>query len=116
VQDVIDETMRLDLERIAMSAEILEATEALRQFLFKNFYLTPTIDREADKSKRIVTELYEHFLEHPDQMNLSMFGLRAQDDAYQDDTHQLVCDYLACMTDDIALETYIQIFIPQRIA
>lgn len=119
VQDVIDETTRLDLERIAMSAEILEATEALRQFLFKNFYLTPTIDREADKSKRIIVELYEYFLEHPDQMNLSMFGLRAkEDDRYtQEDTRQqLVCDYLACMTDDIALETYIQIFIPQQIA
>jgi dGTPase len=111
VQDVIDETTRIDLERIAMSAEILEATEALRQFLFKNFYLTPTIDREADKSKRIIIELYEHFLEHPDQMNLAMFGLNSQDDI-----RQLVCDYLACMTDDIALETYIQVFVPQQIA
>lgn len=111
VQDVIDETNRLDLDRIAMSAEILDATEALRQFLFKNFYLTPAIDREADKSKRIIIELYEHFLMHPDQMNLPMFGLHTQDD-----TRQMVCDYVACMTDDIAVETYIQIFIPQQIA
>jgi len=111
VQDVIAETSRLDLERIAMSAEILEATEALRQFLFKNFYLTPAIDREADKSKRIIVELYEHFLEHPDHMNLAMFGLHAQKDV-----HKLACDYVACMTDDIAVETYIQIFIPQQLA
>jgi dGTPase len=111
VQDVITETARLDYERIAMSAEILDATEALRKFLFDNFYLTPTIGREADKSKRIITELYEHFCEHPEQMNLEMFGLKQQD-AIQ----QIVCDYLACMTDDIALETYIQVFIPQQIA
>lgn len=111
VRDVIDETTRLDLARIAMSAEMLEATEALRQFLFKNFYLTPAIDREADKSKRIIVELYEHFCAHPDQMNLAMFGLRSHDDI-----PQLACDYVACMTDDIAVETYIHIFIPQQIA
>jgi dGTPase len=110
VQDVITETTRLNLERIAMSPEILEATEALRQFLFDNFYLTPTIDREADKSKRIIIELYEHFFEHPEQMKLEMFGLKSNEDIQQS-----VCDYLACMTDDIALETYIQVFIPKRI-
>jgi len=111
VRDVITETTRLDLERIAMSAEILEATEALRKFLFDNFYLTPTINREADKSKRIITELYEYFLDHPEQINLAMFGLQSSADA-----RQVVCDYLACMTDDVALETYIQVFIPKRIA
>jgi dGTPase len=111
VQDVITETTRLDLGRISMSPEILEATEALRKFLFDNFYLTPTINREADKSKRIITELYEHFLDHPEQMNLAMFGLKPHDDI-----RQVVCDYLACMTDDVALETYIQVFIPKRIA
>ncbi|MBD3305293.1 deoxyguanosinetriphosphate triphosphohydrolase [candidate division KSB3 bacterium] len=111
VQDVINETMRLDLARVAMSAEILEATEALRQFLFENFYLTPMIDREADKSKRIIIELYEYFLEHPEQMRLERFGLQPQAD-----TARLVCDYLACMTDDVALETYVRIFMPKRFA
>lgn len=111
VQDVITETTRLALERIAMSAEILEATEALRKFLFDNFYLTPTINRETDKSKRIITELYEYFIEHPEQMSLEMFDLQSNEN-----TQQLVCDYLACMTDDVALETYIQVFIPKRIA
>jgi dGTPase len=111
VQDVITETTRLDLARIAMSAEILEATEALRKFLFDNFYLTPTINREADKSKRIITELYEHFCEYPEQMKLEMFGLQLLDDH-----RQTVCDYLACMTDNVALETYMQVFMPKRFA
>jgi len=111
VQDVIAETTRLDLKRISMSPEILEATEALRKFLFDNFYLTPTINRETDKSKRIIIELYEYFLEHPEQMNLAMFGLKPHED-----TRQLTCDYIACMTDEMALETYIQVFIPRRIA
>lgn len=111
VENVIAESTRIELERIAMSAEILEATEALRKFLFDNFYLTPTIDRECDKSKRIITELYEYFCGYPDQMQLGLFGLQSHDDI-----PQLVCDYLACMTDDFALETYIQVFIPKRIA
>ena len=73
--------------------------------------MTPMINREADKSKRIITELYEHFLSHPDHINLDMFGLKIGADM-----QQVVCDYLACMTDDVALETYIQVFMPKRIA
>ncbi len=111
VRDVIDETTRLDYERIAMSPAMLEPTETLRKFLCDHFYLTPLVNRETDKSKRIVTELYEYFLEHPDQMELTLFGLQCQEDR-----PQMVCDYIACMTDDMALETYIQVFVPRRIA
>lgn len=111
VNDVIAESTRLNLERISMSPDILEPTEALRKFLFDNFYLTPMVNREADKSKRIVMELYDYFLAHPDHINARLFGLQPQADL-----RQFVCDYLACMTDDMALETYIQVFVPKRIA
>lgn len=111
VQGVISETQRVNLERVVMSPDLLEPTEALRKFLFDNFYLTPTVNREADKSRRIVIELYEYFLEHPEQMDVRLFGLIPHNDL-----PQLVCDYIACMTDDFALETYIQVFVPKRIA
>lgn len=111
VRDVITETKRLNLERVSMSPDMLEPTEALRKFLFDNFYLTPMVNRETGKSKRIVIELYEYFLEHPEQMDLNLFGLQPHDDP-----QRLICDYIACMTDDFALETYIQVFIPKRIA
>lgn len=111
IRDVISETKRLDYERVAMSPGMLEPTEALRKFLFDNFYLTPTINREADKSRHIVIELYEYFIEHPEQMELKLYGLQRHDNL-----PQLVCDYIACMTDDFALETYIQVFVPKRIA
>jgi dGTP triphosphohydrolase len=44
-------------------------------------------------------------------MELKLFGLSPHEDL-----SQLVCDYIACMTDDMALETYIQVFVPKRIA
>ena len=111
VWDVIQETTRRGLDRVSMSAAMLEPTEALRKFLFDNFYLTPAVNDETNKSKRIVLELYEYFREHPDKMDLRLFGLQANADP-----DQLVCDYIACMTDDHALETYIQVFMPKRIA
>ncbi len=61
------------------------------------------------KYKKIF-ELYEYFLEHPEQMKLHLFELQANENL-----HQLVCDYIACMTDNFALETYIQVFVPKRI-
>ncbi len=100
VQGVIAaETQRVNLERVVMSSDPLEPTELLRKFLFDHFYLTPMVNREADKSRRIVIELYEYFLEHPEQMDLRLFGL-----VPHEDLPQLVCDYLACMTDDFALK------------
>jgi dGTPase len=111
VQDVIEQTVRVNYERVTMSPAMLEPTEALRKFLFDNFYLMPMVNRETDKSKRIVTELYEYFLERPEQMELQLFGLQQDEEP-----EQLICDYIACMTDDMALETYIQVFVPRRIA
>ncbi len=110
IQDVISETTRLDCQRVAMSPDMLEPTESLRKFLFDNFYLTPTVNREADKSRHIVIELFEYFQEHPDQIDLALYGLQPQENLTQ-----LVCDYIACMTDDFALDTYIQVFLPKPI-
>ncbi|HEY2090272.1 MAG TPA: deoxyguanosinetriphosphate triphosphohydrolase, partial [Thermoanaerobaculia bacterium] len=42
VRDVIDSTLACDYDQIAMSAEVLDALEELRTYMFQNMYLTPT--------------------------------------------------------------------------
>jgi len=110
VEAVITETARRNLEQVAMRAEILEATELLRTFLFENYYVTRGLDREANKSSQLIIALYDYFGEHPEEMNLEIFGLKSYENS-----PQLVCDYIACMTDNMALETYTQVFMPKSV-
>src|SRR6059058_2134999 len=60
VRDVIAATLACDLEAITMSAEVLEALEALRTYMFQNMYLIPAVRDELEKAKRVITALFEH--------------------------------------------------------
>ena len=56
---------------------------------------------------RIVTQLYEYFLEHPEEMNPEYFALIPQWGI-----REAVKDAIASMTDRQAIRTYEGIFMP----
>ena len=105
ISDIITETTNTDLERIAVSTKILKLVENLRKFLRENYYLTPEHEREVDKVKRVFKGLHEHFSKYPESMDLNKFNMKRGE--YP---QQLIWDYIACMTDKMALEFYTQIF------
>ncbi len=79
---------------IGMSPQILEATNNLREFLFKQVYEPK--DRAADKAREVVRLLYKYFNEHEDR-------LPSEYRFYSDETERRVVDYIAGMTDQYAL-------------
>jgi dGTPase len=79
---------------IGMSPRILEATNNLREFLFKQVYEPK--DRAADKAREVIRLLYQYFIEHKDR-------LPPEYCFYSDDTERRVVDYIAGMTDQYAL-------------
>lgn len=52
--------------------------------------------------------LWTYFLAHPAQMPLEYVEI-----CYREGTERGVCDYIACMTDRYAIETYQKLFIPE---
>src|ERR1044072_6625307 len=60
VRDVIDRTLDADYEAVTMSAEVLEALEALRTFMFQNMYFLPGVRGEFEKAQRTLTMLFEY--------------------------------------------------------
>ncbi len=99
VCDVIDYSWaatgyNVDSPTIGMSPRILEATNVLREFLFKQIYEPK--DRTADKPREVVRLLYQYFNEHKDK-------LPSEYSSYSDDTERRVVDYIAGMTDQYAL-------------
>ena len=52
-----------------MSAEIYEAMMALRAIMFANVYENPLARKEEEKVVKMLTELYEYYIEHPEAMS-----------------------------------------------
>jgi dGTPase len=92
-------------DRIGMTAEVLDATNALRTFMYTRVYTCDAITREIDKAKKLLVEMYEYLLEHP--IPESLAGVP------EDPVDRRTVDFLAGMTDPYALSLYERLFLPK---
>jgi dGTPase len=81
---------------IGMSAEIIEATNLLRQFLFDRVYCPSLAGQEAIKAAKALRLLYSYFLKHEERLPEEFASLPG-------DRERKVVDYIAGMTDQYAL-------------
>ncbi len=103
VRDVITSTLSCDYEAISMSAEVLEALEALRRYMFDNMYLLPAVRQEFVKAQHILTALFEYGVAHPAEFF----------DPREEPAERLAIDFLAGMTDRYAINLYEKLFVPR---
>mgnify|MGYP000238800508 CR=1 FL=1 len=106
VKDVINNS--LDSPEIRMSKDILYATEGLRDYLYDKVYTQDPIMRDIYKAKKALKELFNYFLENP--ALIPEIFLRI---AGEGNIHRAVCDYVAGMSDKMALNKYQGFFLPQ---
>ena len=103
IRAVIDESLRQG--EVAMEPEMRAAMNDFRDFMFERVYLRPESRRQADKAIRLLRNLVDYFLEHPDEMPES-YRQRELPVVEQ------VIDVVAGMTDRYALRTHDRIFRP----
>jgi dGTPase len=96
-----------------MSDRVFGAMGELREFLYERVYRSPRVHSEFIKAKKIMSELFTHFLEDEallsselEKMRLPAIGANGAS------KERLVCDLLACMTDRYALSVYARTFFP----
>ena len=77
--------------------------------MYANVYTDRTAKREEQKVEKVLTELYEYYLTHIDQM--SNFYLQL---AYQEGRDRAVTDYISGMSDEFATRLFEQWFVPQK--
>ena len=93
--------------KIVMSPDVEKALQDLRGFMFDNVYRNPVAKGEEKKAKVMLQRLYEYYVRHPDALpedfhpQLSFDGME-----------RTVCDYIAGMTDNYAVDKYMELFIP----
>ncbi|MBE6022725.1 MAG: deoxyguanosinetriphosphate triphosphohydrolase [Cellulosilyticum sp.] len=107
VQDIVHESdMKND---ILMSREVREAFYNMREFLFKHVYVGSVAKEQEGKAKRVISELYQYYMSH-----LSLLPEASKDRLEKNDTEkQIVCDYIAGMTDRYAVNAYRELFFPK---
>ena len=92
---------------VCLSPKVDQALKELRAFMFERVYYNPVAKGEESKAKDMLSRLYEHYYNHPEalpedfQPQMSFDGLE-----------RTVCDYIAGMTDNYAVDKYTKIFIP----
>ena len=105
VTDVIN-TSR-EAGTVCLSPAVENALKDLRAFMFENVYRNPVAKGQESKAKDMLQRLFEYYYTHPEQLpedfhpQMSFDGLE-----------RTVCDYIAGMTDNYAVDKFTQIFIP----
>ena len=109
INTLVTDTIRVSREagKICLSPPVEKALKDLRAFMFERVYRNPVAKGEERKAKNMLKRLYEYYVTHPEalpedfQPQLSFDGME-----------RTVCDYIAGMTDNYAVDTYTRLFIP----
>ena len=92
---------------IQLSPAIDKALKDLRSFMFENVYRNPVAKGEESKAKDMLMRMFDYYIHHPEalpedfQPQLSFDGME-----------RTVCDYIAGMTDNYAVDKFNEIFVP----
>ena len=106
--DSTEAVRNADLAAIGHSEEVEAEVVELQKFLFENFYHHYRVNRMMGKSRRILAELFQQYVENPG-------TLPAEWELWSEKVGlpRAVCDYLAGMTDRYALDEHRRLFDPE---
>src|SRR5260370_14207645 len=86
---------------VNLSSEKETERRQTKEFLYHNLYFSPTLEPEKDDAERVITELFDLWMKHPEKLPASY-----QEKAEAEPLARIVCDYIAGMTDTYILEQY----------
>ena len=99
--------------QLAMSDEVFGAMTTLRAFLYENVYRSDRVHREFVKAKKILSELYAYLLDNESAFEKELARMGIAGCMHNGNPReQVVCDFIASMTDRYALGLYEKIFFP----
>lgn len=109
INTLVCDIIRTSMEAgaVCLTPQVEKALKDLRSFMFERVYRNPVAKGEETKARAMLQRLYEYYISHPEALpedfhpQLSFDGLG-----------RTVCDYIAGMTDNYAVDKYTEIFIP----
>ena len=92
-----------------MEKKVMQASETLRDFLFKKVYNDLAAKEEESRAHRMLSAMYEYFKNNT--QKLPDFYKKLLEN-YDIDT--VISDYISSMTDRYAVFTFEEIFVPKN--
>ncbi len=96
------------LSTIQFSPNVEELALSLRTFLYEKVYTSPQVVSDFNKASKILVDLYNYFMEDESRL-LGERKTCIPNDPY----YRCVCDFIAGMTDQYAMQLYQEIFLPR---
>ncbi len=99
-----EDVMHLPRPLISFSPEFQKLTDQLKKFLYQNLYFAKELSKLNDLSQEQLSFLFDHYTAHPEDM-----GSDAQARIETDGLQRAVCDEIAGMTDNYAINEYLRL-------
>jgi dGTPase len=93
-------------QMVSLSAKLLAEEKVLRAFLNQRFYHDYRVNRMTSKARRMVRDLFAHFMAEPDTLPTPWQVANHDETAKA----RLICDYIAGMTDRYAIAEHRRLF------
>ncbi len=103
--DVIEASLQQG--QVAQSPTCGKAMTELRDFMFEAVYRNPVAKGEEGKAQDMIARLFEYYMKDTDKLPSEFQEIRIKEGS-----QRAVCDYIAGMTDEYALESFGNAFIP----
>lgn len=108
IHDVIINSM--GKPEIHMSAGVESAMRGLREFMFAHVYKNPEAKGEEKKAIHMIQNLYEFYIGHLEEIPAEYLSMQGEAGVNKE---QVVCDYIAGMTDTYAVKKFEDYFVPK---
>lgn len=95
---------------LVMSEPVHKAMTDLRKFMFESLYLNPTAKSEEAKADKLITELYRYYVANTDKLPDTYKRFITE---FDERPEQVVCDYIAGMSDQYSISKFQEIFVPK---
>lgn len=105
IMDVIENSTGKN--EIKMSKDVNIATETLRGFMFEKVYTDSIAKTEEVKADRMIRLMFEYFIKNKEDLPEFYLNMSEKYSMYE-----IVCDYIAGMTDNYAIKIFNSIFVP----
>jgi dGTPase len=92
---------------VCLTPEVEKALKDLRSFMFENVYRSPVAKGQESKAKDMLCRLFEYYYKNPQELPEDFHPQMSFDGM-----ERTVCDYVAGMTDNYAVDKFTEIFIP----
>ena len=86
---------------VALGPEAESDRRQTKEFLYAHLYNCSALDPEKEAAERIITDLFELWMKHPEKLPASY-----QEKAAAEPLPRIICDYIAGMTDNYIYEQY----------